>query len=63
MKADESTSVFKDRNEKWLPKFKSAHAQYNRIFLMAGYGHFTSRDNLINMLKSESFSVERVSCQ
>ena len=63
MEADESKSIFKDRNEKWLPKFMSAHSQYDRIFLIAGYGHFIARDNLIDMLRSEGFFVERVSCQ
>ena len=63
METDESKSVFKDRNEKWLSKFMSAHKQYNRIFLIAGYGHLIAQDNLIDMLRSEGFSVERVSCQ
>ena len=55
--------LLKDRNEKWLVKFKSAHNKYDRIFLAAGNFHFVGSDNLIGMLKSEGFSVKRFSCQ
>ena len=63
MEDDETTGMYKDRNEKWLPKFMSAHTQYDRIFLIAGNDHFVAMDNLIDMLRLEGFSIERVFCQ
>lgn len=61
--SNKNKKVLRDRNKKWLPQFKSIHAQYDRIFLIAGYGHFVAKDNLIDMLESEGFFIERVSCQ
>ena len=57
------TLLFKNRNEKWLVKFKSAYNDYDRIFVAAGALHFIGSFNLVDSLKSEGFSVERVSCQ
>lgn len=56
-------NILELRNKLWLSKFMSAHEQYDHIFLIGGNSHFISQDNLIGMLRSEGFSVERVSCQ
>ena len=55
--------LLKDRNESWLTVFRSAHSEYERIFVAAGLAHFIGPFNFVDMLKSEGFSVERVSCQ
>ena len=54
----------KIRNELWLEKFKKAHEspEYESVFLAAGLGHFVFPFNLIDQLKEEGFSVNRMTC-
>ncbi len=61
--SDYNRIVLKQRNELWLSKFVSAHNNYDRIFVAAGAAHFIGAFSFIDMLESEGFSVERVSCQ
>ena len=61
--SDYDQFVLKQRNEQWISKFKSAHNNYDRVFMAAGAAHFIDAFNFIDMLESEGFLVERVSCQ
>ena len=54
------TVLLKDRNEKWLVKFKEAHTQHNQIFLASGTAHFIGNFNLLDMLKKDGFSISRM---
>ena len=54
------TVLLKDRNEKWLVKFKDAHTQHNQIFLASGAAHFIGNFNLLDMLKQDGFSISRM---
>lgn len=62
MDSNVSQIVLKERNEKWFTQFKSVHSDYKRVFVAAGVAHFMDSFNFIDMLESEGFSVERVSC-
>ena len=57
--------ILKDRNQKWIKKFKSARGKYSRIFLAGGAGHFIFDFNLLDTLKADGFSITRMnaSCQ
>lgn len=60
---DEQKKVLlKDRNEKWVIKFKEAHGSgnYNQIFLAGGTAHFISDFNVLDMLEKEGFSISRM---
>ena len=55
--------ILKNRNEKWFNQYKSAHKNYNHIFIAAGANHFTEAFNLVDMLRRDDFDVERRSCK
>ena len=52
----------RDRNESWLSKLVKAHAEYESIFLVAGVRHFFSPHSMLDMLRDQGFSVERMTC-
>ena len=54
--------LLKDRNERWLTKFKEAHksGNYNQIFLAGGLAHFIADFNVLDMLEKEGFSISRM---
>ena len=51
-------------NALWLEKFKEAHAspEYESLFLAGGVRHFIGSFNLIDQLRKEGFSVNRMTC-
>ena len=53
-------NLLKARNEIWLEKLLSAHNSYNNIFVAAGLVHFTDNFNILDKLKEEGFSVQRL---
>ena len=57
--------LLKNRNEKWIDKFKRMHQVHQQIFIAAGLAHFTMKFNMLDMLKVEGFSIQRIqsSCQ
>ena len=55
-------TFFKNRNQLWLKKFVKVHGKYDSIFLVAGIGHLLGPHNILDMLKEEGFSVERMTC-
>ena len=59
--SDFNEVFLKNRNELWLSKLKSELDNYNHIFIAAGALHFIGAFNLVDMLKEEQFSVERMS--
>ncbi len=54
--------ALKDRNERWTAKFKSAYGDYDQMFVAGGVAHFIGPHNMLDMLREEGFSVQRVSC-
>ena len=54
-----SEFLLKHRNEKWLPKILEAFNNYNNIFITAGLFHFITDYNLLDILKTEGFSIKR----
>ena len=58
-------TALKKRNETWLKKLVSAHQlkANKEMFVAAGLGHFTEDHNVLDMLKSEGFSVKRYSAK
>ena len=57
--------MLKNRNEKWMDKFRPVHDAHEQIFTAAGNSHFTKNFNMLDMLKAEGFSIKRMkaSCQ
>ena len=51
--------VLKNRNQEWLAKFLSAHNTHNSTFIVAGLYHFIADENLLNMLRTEGFTVSQ----
>ena len=64
---EDETSVvlLKNRNEKWMDEFQPIHRSYKQVFTAAGNAHFTWSFNMLDMLKAEGFSIQRMqsSCQ
>ena len=58
----DETILLKNRNELWLKKFLEINEQYENIFITAGLTHFIGKHNMLDMLKKEGFSVERLTC-
>lgn len=61
--SDELDSL-ENENALWLEKFKEAHAspEYESLFLAGGVRHFIGSFNLIDQLRKEGFSVNRMTC-
>ena len=56
--------ILKNRNELWLENFIEAHEnpEHESLFLVAGQGHFIGSHSMLDMLKKEGFSVNRMTC-
>ena len=54
--------LLKDRNEIWVEKFKKAQESdnYDQIFLAGGAAHFIGNYNVLDMLKKDGFSINRM---
>ena len=53
--------LLEERNKTWFKKLMSAHQAHEEMFVAAGLGHFTYNHNILDMLKSEGFTVKRYS--
>lgn len=51
-------AVFKNRNEKWVPKIEAMLDEPGTIFIAAGAGHFAGPDSVITMLRDKGYTVE-----
>ncbi|MCZ0932895.1 MAG: TraB/GumN family protein [Oligoflexia bacterium] len=58
----DETILLKNRNELWLKNFLKTHEKYENIFITASLKHFIGEHNMLDMLKGEGFSVERMTC-
>ena len=58
----DTQALLKNRNQLWLEKFLTAHKKHGNIFLSAGLTHFIGEYALLDSLKKEGFSVERITC-
>ena len=52
--------VFKNRNALWVKKFKKSRARRDQVFLAGGAAHFIGPDNVLDMLKEDGFTIERM---
>lgn len=52
--------MLKSRNEIWLTKIIKAFENHNSIFIAAGLLHWLGEYNLLDMLKEEGFSINRI---
>ena len=52
-------ALFKQRNERWLPKITSAIQQAPTLFVF-GAGHLIGKDGIINKLREAGYQVEQI---
>ena len=53
-------TVLKNRNQKWIEKIRQSHKDNNSIFIATGLGHLIASDNILDMLKEDGFSIQRM---
>ena len=60
--SEQKRVLLKDRNDQWVAKFKEAYGsgKYDQIFLAGGTAHFIADFNVIDMLKKDGFSINRM---
>ena len=51
--------LFKNRNEKWISKILQSHNRYDKVFIVAGFLHFTGKNNILDMLKKRGYSIKQ----
>ena len=56
---DKNPALFKQRNERWLPKITSAMKQAPTLFVFGG-GHLIGKDGIINKLREAGYQVEQI---
>jgi hypothetical protein len=56
----ERQSFLTDRNKLWIPKIVSQFRKNEVTLVIAGAYHFVGKDNVIELLESEGYSVERL---
>ena len=60
----EQDILLKDRNALWVERILTAleNSEYKNIFVAGGLAHFIGKDNVLDMLKKEGFTVKRETC-
>ena len=56
---EKSPALFKQRNEKWMPKITSAMQQAPTLFVF-GAGHLIGKDGIVNKLREAGYQVEQI---
>ena len=56
---DKNPALFKQRNDKWLPKITAAIQQAPTLFVF-GAGHLIGKDGIINKLREAGYQVEQI---
>ena len=56
------TKVYKDRNEKWLPKMVAAMREKPTMFVF-GSGHLIGEYGIIHLLRDAGYEVEQIKIQ
>jgi len=56
---EKNPALFKQRNEKWLPKITSAIQQAPTLFVF-GAGHLIGKDGIVNKLREAGYKVEQI---
>lgn len=56
---EKSSAIFKQRNEKWLPKITSAMHEAPTLFVF-GAGHLIGPDGIIRKLREAGYEVEQI---
>ena len=56
---EKSPALFKQRNEKWMPKITSAMQQTPTLFVF-GAGHLIGKDGIVNKLREAGYQVEQI---
>jgi len=56
---DKQPAVFKQRNEKWLPKIQAAMSQAPTLFVF-GAGHLIGEDGILQLIRQAGYSVEQI---
>ena len=59
LQLDKNPALFKQRNERWLPKITSAIQQAPTLFVF-GAGHMIGKDGIINKLREAGYKVEQI---
>ncbi len=52
-------SLFKERNERWLPEIEALFLTEEDELVLVGAGHLVGEDGIIDMLKERGYSVEK----
>ena len=52
-------SLFKERNERWLPQIEALFLTEEDELVLVGAGHLIGEDGIISMLKERGYSVEK----
>lgn len=52
-------SLFKERNERWLPEIEALFLTEEDELVLVGAGHLVGEDGIITMLKERGYSVEK----
>lgn len=53
------SALFKERNEKWMPKITDAIQQAPTLFVF-GAGHLIGKDGIVNKLREAGYQVEQI---
>ena len=56
---EKNPALFKQRNEKWLPKITAAMQQTPTLFVF-GAGHLIGKDGIVNKLREAGYQVEQI---
>ena len=56
---EKNPALFKQRNEKWLPKITAALQQAPTLFVF-GAGHLIGNDGIVNKLRASGYKVEQI---
>jgi uncharacterized protein YbaP (TraB family) len=56
---EKNPALFKQRNEKWLPKITGAIQQAPTLFVF-GAGHLIGKDGIVNKLREAGYKVEQI---
>ena len=56
---EKNPALFKQRNEKWMPKITSAMQQAPTLFVF-GAGHLIGKDGIVNKLREAGYQVEQI---
>ena len=52
--------LLKKRNQKWIEKIRQSYESNDSVFIAAGLGHLISSDNILDMLREDDFSIQRM---